>query len=87
MINMMTFSTDNLLDMTSLIDPRFKTQYIKSEKINSIKARAITEMIMEEERASQARHKVSTAEEEAAAGGDAATLGIFFTILAIFACL
>lgn len=29
--------TDDLLDMASLVDPRFKTQYIKEEKIDAIK--------------------------------------------------
>lgn len=41
--------TDNLLDMAPLVDPRFKTNYIKEEKIDTIKARAMTEMLKREE--------------------------------------
>lgn len=39
--------TDDLLDIASLLDPRFKTMYIKDEKIDTIKARAVTEMLAE----------------------------------------
>ncbi len=34
--------TDDLPEITSLVDPRFKTEYIKEEKIDTIKARAMT---------------------------------------------
>lgn len=36
--------TDNLLDMASLLDPCFKTTYIKHEKVDNIKARAVEEI-------------------------------------------
>lgn len=34
-------TTDDLLDMASLVDPRFKTHHIKDEKVDHIKARAM----------------------------------------------
>ncbi|KAG1960983.1 zinc finger BED domain-containing protein 1-like [Pimephales promelas] len=37
-------TTDDLLDMASLLDPRFKTQYIASDKIEAIQARAVSEL-------------------------------------------
>ncbi|XP_056097499.1 E3 SUMO-protein ligase ZBED1 [Rhinichthys klamathensis goyatoka] len=37
-------TTDDLLDMASLLDPRFKTQYIASDKIEGIQARAVSEL-------------------------------------------
>lgn len=37
-------STDNLLDMAGLVDPRFKTTYCTKEKVEDVKSRAITEM-------------------------------------------
>ncbi|XP_078019841.1 E3 SUMO-protein ligase ZBED1-like [Epinephelus lanceolatus] len=37
-------STNNLLDMAGLVDPRFKTTYCTEEKVEDIKSRAITEM-------------------------------------------
>ena len=36
--------TNKLLDMASLMDPRFKTTYIAEEKIEDIKLRAMAEM-------------------------------------------
>lgn len=37
-------ATDALLDMASLVDPRFKTTYTAAEKVEEIKCRAILEM-------------------------------------------
>lgn len=39
--------TDDLLDIASLLDPRFKAMHIKNEKIDTIKTRAVTEMLTE----------------------------------------
>ncbi|KAK9523272.1 hypothetical protein VZT92_019674 [Zoarces viviparus] len=36
--------TDDLLDMASLLDPRFKTTYIRDEKVDESKARAVEEI-------------------------------------------
>lgn len=36
--------TDDLLDMASLVDPRFKTQYIDGDKIEEIQAKVVSEM-------------------------------------------
>ena len=38
-------NTEELLDVTTLVDPRFKTQYIKPENIHAIKMRAVSEML------------------------------------------
>lgn len=40
--------TDDLLDMASLVDPRFKIMYMKGEKIDTTNTRAMTEMLEEE---------------------------------------
>ena len=37
-------TTDALLDMASLLDPRFKTQYIDSDKKEGVQARAVSEL-------------------------------------------
>lgn len=37
-------TTDALLDMASLVDPRFKSQYIATEKTEEIQARAVSEI-------------------------------------------
>ncbi|KAI7799132.1 putative zinc finger BED domain-containing protein 1-like, partial [Triplophysa rosa] len=67
--------TDSLLDMASLVDPRFKTHYIKPDKIETIKTRAVSEIMnMEEDQGpstSQASHQT---EEEEAEGEAAAAL-------------
>ena len=39
---------DDLLDMASLVDPRFKNTYMKDEKIDTTNTRAMTEMLEEE---------------------------------------
>lgn len=38
-------TTDDLLDVATLVDPRFKSQYIKPEKVEAIKMRAVSEML------------------------------------------
>ena len=38
-------NTEELLDVATLVDPRFKTQYIKPENIHAIKMRAVSEML------------------------------------------
>ncbi|CAM4623496.1 unnamed protein product [Leuciscus chuanchicus] len=37
--------TDDLLDVATLVDPRFKAQYIKPDKVEAIKTRALAEMM------------------------------------------
>lgn len=37
-------TADALLDMASLVDPRFKTQYIDSDKKEGVQARAVSEL-------------------------------------------
>ncbi len=37
--------TDELLDMASLVDPRFKTRYIRPDTIEAIKTRAVSEIL------------------------------------------
>lgn len=37
-------STDSLLDMASLVDPRFKARYIRDDKVEEITTRAVTEL-------------------------------------------
>ncbi|KAK0130631.1 hypothetical protein N1851_034887 [Merluccius polli] len=48
--------TDDLLDMASLLDPCFKTTYIKNEKVDDIKARAAEE-IKSADRATGRHHR------------------------------
>ncbi|KAL4006664.1 vitamin D 25-hydroxylase [Sarotherodon galilaeus] len=38
-------ATNNLLDMATLVDPRFKTAYIKEERVEFIKMRAAAELV------------------------------------------
>lgn len=38
-------ATDDLLDMATLVDPRFKAQYIKPNKVEAIKTQALAEMM------------------------------------------
>lgn len=37
--------TDDMLDMATLVDPRFKMEYIKKDKVEAIKTRAVTETL------------------------------------------
>lgn len=38
-------TTDNLLDMATLADPRFKTAYMKEERVEFIKMKAVAELV------------------------------------------
>ncbi|KAL2089159.1 hypothetical protein ACEWY4_016058 [Coilia grayii] len=38
-------TTDNLLDMATLADPRFKTAYMKEERVGFIKMRAVADLV------------------------------------------
>ncbi|KAL6475368.1 hypothetical protein MHYP_G00164080 [Metynnis hypsauchen] len=75
-------ATDDLLDIASLLDPRFKTCYIKEDKVNAIKARAMAEMLNEGQNNPEADSTLKSTGDE---GGDATpakkqkmTLGSFF---------
>ncbi|XP_049337568.1 E3 SUMO-protein ligase ZBED1-like [Astyanax mexicanus] len=75
-------ATDDLLDIASLLDPRFKTRYVKEDKVNGIKARAMAEMLHEGLNNPEADSTLKSTEDE---GGDATpakkqkmTLGSFF---------
>ena len=46
--------THDLLDMASLVNPRFKTQYIKPGKIEAIKMGVVSEILEGEQGTSQA---------------------------------
>ena len=39
--------TDDLLEMATLMDPRFKVQYIRPEKVRAIQMRAVSEGVNE----------------------------------------
>lgn len=78
-------ATDDLLDMASLLDPRFKTHYISNEKIEDVKVRAVSELesLLAEQSSSQAGATVSASQEGAEADPAPAkkakkTLGSFF---------
>lgn len=68
--------TDDLLDIASLLDPRFKTMYIKDDKIDTIKARAVTEMLAEG--AAAAGSTGARAEGGAGVAGDCIIIFILF---------
>lgn len=38
-------ATDDLLDISSLLAPRFKTSYVKPEKVDALKAKAMAEIM------------------------------------------
>ncbi|GAA6087523.1 zinc finger BED domain-containing protein 1-like [Tachysurus ichikawai] len=57
--------TDELLDMASLIDPKFRTAYIEINKIEKIKKRAITKLLPTEKRTSPPGSFVLLHQEEA----------------------
>lgn len=65
--------TDDLLDMASLVDPRFKTQYIKPDKIEAIKMRVVSE-ILEGDQGPSTSQASYTTEVVEAEGGSAAAL-------------
>ncbi|KAL1254476.1 hypothetical protein QQF64_016705 [Cirrhinus molitorella] len=67
--------TDELLDMASLVDPRFKTQYIRPEKIEGIKKRAVSEILnMEGDQGPSTSQASYRTEEMEAEGGAAAAV-------------
>lgn len=53
-------ATDDLLDISSLFDSRFKTFYVKLEKIVALKARVVTEIMKESTSAIGHHSSVST---------------------------
>ena len=62
--------TDDLLDMATLMDPRFKVQYIRPEKVRAIKMRAVSEGVNEGQ--SQAGASEGAADQCAEGGAAAA---------------
>lgn len=38
-------ATDDLLNMASLVDPRFKTRYIQDDKVETVKSRAVAQIL------------------------------------------
>lgn len=46
-------ATDNLLNMASLVDPRFKTRYIQDDKVEAVKSRAEAQILSDCETTSQ----------------------------------
>lgn len=38
-------ATDDLLNMATLVDPRFKTRYIQGEKVEAVKSRAVAQIL------------------------------------------
>lgn len=78
--------TDDLLDMATLMDPRFKVQYIRPEKVGAIKIRAVSEVVNEGLDQSQAGPSEEAADQDAEGGAAAApsqkkqrkSLGSFF---------
>lgn len=66
-------TTENLLDMATLLDPRFKTTYIKEERVDFMKTRAAAELeslVAERERAQAAPAVTIPPPAAAAAAGD-----------------
>ncbi|XDV47123.1 hypothetical protein PO909_016829, partial [Leuciscus waleckii] len=70
--------TDELLDMASLLDPRFKTQYIRPDKIEAIKTRAVTEILKMEGDQGPSTSQASCRTEEIEAEKQRKSLGSFF---------
>ncbi|XP_057183139.1 E3 SUMO-protein ligase ZBED1-like [Triplophysa rosa] len=64
--------TDDLLNIASLVDPRFKTQYIKDDKVEeAVKSRAMAQML--DECQNQTTSQATPALPSTSKGGDAAT--------------
>ena len=53
-------ATDDLLNMASLTDPRFKTHYIEDDKLEAVKSRAVAQMLDEFQTTSQATTHASS---------------------------
>ncbi|XP_053188639.1 E3 SUMO-protein ligase ZBED1-like [Scomber japonicus] len=64
--------TDDLLDMATLMDPRFKVQYIRPEKVGAIKMRAVSEVMKEGQGQSLAGPSEGAADQGAEGGAAAA---------------
>lgn len=60
--------TNELLDIATLVDPRFKLQYTDAEKVDAVKLRAVSEMMAQNEELS------TSARTEGAEEGRAATM-------------
>ncbi|XP_042604539.1 E3 SUMO-protein ligase ZBED1-like isoform X2 [Cyprinus carpio] len=80
-------ATDDLLSIASLVDPRFKTRYIKDDKVEAVKSRAVAQMLDECQSTSQAAPAVPSISLRGGKGDGAAatpaklqkmTLGSFF---------
>ncbi|KAF0031713.1 hypothetical protein F2P81_016268 [Scophthalmus maximus] len=65
--------TDDLLDMATLMDPMFKAQYIRPEKVGAIKMRAAHEVVNEDQGQSQAGDSEGAADQGAEGGVAPAT--------------
>lgn len=63
--------TDDLIDVATLVDPRFKAQYIKPDKVEAIKTRALAEM-MHDYRGQPQAETLDETEATGAEGGIAA---------------
>ncbi|XP_071344173.1 E3 SUMO-protein ligase ZBED1-like [Trachinotus anak] len=64
--------SDDLLDMATLMDPRFKVQYIRPEKVVATKMRAVSEVVNEGQGQSQAGPSEGAADQGAEGGAAAA---------------
>lgn len=80
-------ATDDLLNVASLVDPRFKTRYIKDDKVEAVKSRAVAQMLHECQSTSHAPPAFPSTALRGGEGDDAAatpaklqktTLGSFF---------
>lgn len=60
--------TDDLLDMATFVDPRFKGQYIRPEKVGAIQMRAVSEIMDEDQGQSQAGPSEGAADQGAEGG-------------------
>ncbi len=75
-------STDNLLDMAGLVDPRFKTTYCTKEKVEVIKSRAITEMEAMLSESDQGTDEMAASHSQPTEPLKKKTLGSFFKVAA-----
>lgn len=65
-------ATDDLLDMATLVDPRFKAQYIKPNKVEAIKTQALAEMMDDDQGLQPQAETLVETEAAGAEGGVAA---------------
>ena len=78
-------ATDDLLNMASLVDPRFKTHYIQGDKVEAVKSRAVAQILGDCQSTSQSTltPRLGGGEADATASAPPAkmqrkTLGSFF---------